>query len=344
MEALNIIWCCLGIILFLLLIFNILYDIFYRTEPITVYTSKKKDIDKKKQKDIDTLDSEDLFDMGIAGMDEYIEIINNKVLAIRTLDQKTIDSLGVRPPKGILLHGEPGNGKTILASSIGKILNCEKPIIVSGPQILSKWIGESESNIRQLFDGAKNDPNSLHLIIFDEFDSIGGARNSEGDVYGTKNNIVNQLLAMMDGPEALDNIIVIAITNRIDSLDTALLRAGRFEVHIEVKKPKLQQRYDILIAKTNKLSNNGFLDKNVDFEELARLTENYSGADLEGLINRTVGDLIYTKIENKKKNNNLNEKITQEDFIKNLKIPEVSKKKTENNMLLELLKNNPLVF
>jgi len=258
-------------------------------------------------------------------MEEYIERVNREVLSTRTIDPKISKQLGIRPIKGVLLHGPPGVGKTLIAVQIGKSLNTEPPIIISGPSLISKWIGESEKNIRDIFAKARSDQlkgkKNLHLVIFDEFDSI-GIRRSENDIHGTYNNIVNQLLSMMDGPEALNNIIIIAITNRIDTLDEALLRPGRFEVHVEIKMPNLNQRRKIIEVKTNKLLKNGFLDYDFDIEEITNLTANYSGADIEGLVNKVVSDMIYEKL-----NNNLPGIISQNDFLKYIveKKPPISK-------------------
>ena len=341
MDLVQVLYIILIIITIIYVFIVIYYMFYYRDVERIEIKNEIRDLPKEKvNKDIKMIKNEDLNTSGIAGMEEYLEIINKKVLASRTLSKEVSDQLGVRPVKGILIYGKPGNGKTMIATAIGKYLNSEEPIIVSGPSLITKWIGDSEKNVRDLFEPAKNDQNSgsknLHLIIFDEFDSIGRKRNSE-DIYGTYNNIVNQLLTMMDGPEALNNILVVAITNRKEDLDPALLRPGRFEVHIEVKEPDMNQRLKILNIKTKKLQENDYLSDDVNLSEIAFLTENYSGADIEGLVNGVVNDMIYYKI-----NNQVDKKITQNDFISNLKV--ISKDVPINKSIIEKLISNANVF
>lgn len=317
MSATKIIIDILYILFLIIFIIYIIYIIFYFSKDTpSIEINNTRIVNNNNKEPLKSLDSSDFYESGIGGMDEYLEKINREVLALRTMDPVIAEKLGVRPIKGILIYGGPGLGKTLIATEIGKVLNTEPPIIISGPSLISKWIGESEKNVRDIFRKAREDQEAgrknLHLVIFDEFDSIGVRRNNE-DLYGTYNNIVNQLLTMMDGPEALNNILVIAITNRKDSLDDALLRPGRFEVHIEVKPPNELQRRQILEVKTNKLRRNGFLEDEVNLDELALLTENYSGADIEGLINKVVSEMIHDKI-----NKGQPGIISQDDFLNHI--------------------------
>jgi vesicle-fusing ATPase len=139
--------------------------------------------------------------------------------------------LGIPHVKGILLFGPPGTGKTLIARQIGKLLNGREPKVVNGPEVLSKFVGETEKNIRDLFADAeaeqksRGDESELHIIIFDELDAICKARGSTRDGTGVHDSIVNQLLTKIDGVEALNNILLIGMTNRKDLLDEALLRA-----------------------------------------------------------------------------------------------------------------------
>merc|ERR1712012_690770 len=157
--------------------------------------------------------------------------------------------------------------------------------------ILDKYVGESEANIRRLFEEAEEEekrlgPNSgLHIIIFDEIDAICKARGSSGgESSGVNDTVVNQLLSKIDGVDQLNNILVIGMTNRRDVMDDALLRPGRLEVQIEIGLPKEGGRVQILNIHTRKMKANGKLNSDVDLAELAKLTKNFSGAEIEGLV------------------------------------------------------------
>lgn len=318
------------IILTILVILLIGYLVEYFQKP------KIEDVslnDKKKIKNTgkNLVKTTDLNSQGIGGMQHHFDLIHKKVLAIRQLDKKIADNLGVRPVKGIILYGPPGTGKTLMAVTISKMLNCEEPVIVSGPSVLNSYIGETEKNVRNLFKNAISDEkygfNNLHVIILDEFDSIGGRRSEKGDTYGVRANIVNTFLSMMDGPIALNNILLIGITNRLETIDEALLRPGRFELQLEIGLPTKEQRLEILKVKTKKLSENDYLDPYISLEELADKTEGYSGADIEGLINAVVSELICEKINKNVKNCY----VTTEDFTQHI-VPKnisVTKKKED---------------
>jgi vesicle-fusing ATPase len=146
--------------------------------------------------------------------------------------------------KGILLYGPPGTGKTLIARQIGKMLNAREPKIINGPEVLNKFVGQSEENIRKLFEDAekeykeKGDESGLHIIIFDELDAVCKQRGSgSGGGTGVGDSVVNQLLSKLDGVNQLNNILLIGMTNRMDMIDEALLRAGRLEVHLEIGLP-----------------------------------------------------------------------------------------------------------
>lgn len=229
-------------------------------------------------------------DMGIGGLDNEFTSIFRRAFASRIFPPALVEKLGIQHVKGMLLYGPPGTGKTLIARQIGKMLNAKEPKIVNGPEILSKYVGSSEENIRNLFKDAeaeykqKGDASSLHIIIFDELDSIFKQRGSRGDGTGVADNVVNQLLAKMDGVDQLNNILVIGMTNRRDLIDEALLRPGRFEVQVEIYLPDEEGRHQILGIKTKKMRDNGALASDVDLHKLAKLTKNFSGAELEGLV------------------------------------------------------------
>ncbi|KAG2013221.1 vesicular-fusion protein sec18 [Coprinopsis cinerea AmutBmut pab1-1] len=229
-------------------------------------------------------------DMGIGGLDTEFGDIFRRAFASRVFPPGLVEKLGIQHVKGIILHGPPGTGKTLIARQIGKMLNAREPKIVNGPEILSKYVGASEENIRKLFADAekeykeKGDESGLHIIIFDELDAIFKQRGSRNDSTGVGDTVVNQLLSKMDGVDQLNNILIIGMTNRIDMIDEALLRPGRLEVHMEISLPDEKGRHQILSIHTSKMRQNGVLDDDVDLYELAALTKNFSGAEISGLI------------------------------------------------------------
>ncbi|KAJ4455165.1 putative Vesicle-fusing ATPase [Paratrimastix pyriformis] len=174
--------------------------------------------------------------MGIGGLDNEFATILRRAFASRYYPAELVARMGIKHVRGILLYGPPGTGKTLLARQIGKMLNSHEPKVVSGPEILNKFVGESERNMRELFADAeaeykeKGDDSDLHLVIFDEIDAICKSRGSYSGGTGVGDSVVNQLLAKMDGVESLNNILVIGMTNRKDLIDDALLRPGRLEV------------------------------------------------------------------------------------------------------------------
>ncbi len=190
---------------------------------------------------------------------------------------EVFESMGIRPPKGILLFGPPGVGKTLLAKAAATESGANF-IAVRGPEILSKWVGESEKAIREIFRRARQVAPAI--IFFDEIDAIAPARGMRHDTSGVTDRIVNQLLTEMDGIVPLQNVVVIAATNRPDILDPALLRPGRFDKIIYVPPPDKQARLEILRIHTRHTP----LAEDVDLEYIASVTEGYSGADLEALV------------------------------------------------------------
>jgi vesicle-fusing ATPase len=154
-------------------------------------------------------------EMGIGGLDDKFSAIFRRAFASRIFPHDVVAQLGMKHCRGILLHGPPGTGKTLMARQIAKMLNCREPKIVNGPQIFNKYIGESESNIRNLFVDAEEEekrmgPNSgLHIIIFDEIDAICKTRGSSTNNINDQDTVVNQLLSKIDGMNQLNNIIII---------------------------------------------------------------------------------------------------------------------------------------
>ncbi|CAK5262535.1 unnamed protein product [Mycena citricolor] len=229
-------------------------------------------------------------DMGIGGLDTEFNEIFRRAFASRVFPPGLVEKLGITHVKGLLLYGPPGTGKTLIARQIGKMLNAREPKIVNGPEILSKFVGASEENIRKLFEDAekeykaKGDESELHIIIFDELDAIFKQRGSTNNGTGVGDTVVNQLLSKMDGVDALNNILIIGMTNRKDMIDEALLRPGRLEVHMEISLPDEHGRLQILTIHTAKMRTNRVMDDDVDLPELASMTKNFSGAEINGLV------------------------------------------------------------
>ncbi|RWS18658.1 vesicle-fusing ATPase 2-like protein, partial [Leptotrombidium deliense] len=190
----------------------------------------------------------------------------------------------------ILLYGVPGTGKSLIASKLKDMVNTSKTKIVNGPEILSKFVGQSEENIRHLFADAekekeeKGSKSGLHLIIFDEIDAICRQRGSSSGSGYVYDGIVNQLLCKFDGVEKLDNILIIGTTNRIDLIDEALLRAGRFDIKIEVPLPNYEGRKQIFEIHTKKYKESGKLGEDVDLDYLVSKARNYSGAEIKDVV------------------------------------------------------------
>jgi len=184
--------------------------------------------------------------------------------------------LGIKPPRGILLFGPPGTGKTLLAKAVATESGANF-IAIRGPEILSKWVGESERAIREIFRKARQ--YSPVVVFFDEIDAIAAVRGSDvGSRVGER--IVSQLLTEIDGVSDLSDVVVIAATNRPDMIDPALLRPGRLEKVIYVPPPDEAGRLEILRIHTRNVP----LAEDVDLAELARRTEGYTGADLAALV------------------------------------------------------------
>jgi len=184
--------------------------------------------------------------------------------------------MGIKPPRGILLYGPPGCGKTLLARAVATEGEANF-ISVKGPEIFSKWVGESEKAIREVFRKARTAAPAI--IFFDELDSIVPRRGLGYSDSGASERVISQLLTELDGIEALQNVVVIAATNRPDILDPAVLRPGRFDRLIYVPAPDFKALKEIFKIHTRDMP----LSKDVDMDQLTRMAAGYSGADVEAL-------------------------------------------------------------
>ena len=195
------------------------------------------------------------------------------------------EGLGYRMPKGILLHGPSGTGKTLLAKAVATESEVNF-ISVRGPELLSKWVGESERGIREIFRRARQQ--SPCIIFFDEIDSIAPIRGAGDDTKVTE-RVVSQLLTELDGMENLQGVAVLAATNRVDIIDPAMLRPGRFDKIIQVPLPDRGGRRDILDINTTKLTTGD----DVDLDKLSEVTEGMSGADTASVVNAAISLVIH---------------------------------------------------
>ena len=184
--------------------------------------------------------------------------------------------MGIKPPRGIFLYGPPGTGKTLLAKAVANESEANF-ISVKGPEIFSKWVGESEKAIRETFRKARQA--APCIVFFDEIDAIAPRRGMDAGSHVTE-TVVNQLLSEMDGLEELKEVVVIAATNRPDMVDSALLRPGRFDKLILIPAPDLETRKKILEVHTKRVP----IAKDIDLDKLAKATESYSGADIEAVV------------------------------------------------------------
>ncbi|MGB8454946.1 MAG: CDC48 family AAA ATPase [Anaerocolumna sp.] len=219
----------------------------------------------------------------IGGLEDIKEKITKSIVWPQ-LYKDTYDYFGCKPPKGILFYGAPGTGKTLFAKAIASLNNANF-ISVKGPELLSKWIGESEKGLRDIFKKAKQA--APCIIFFDEIDSLVPVRGRNSDS-NTTERIICQMLTEIDGIEELNGVVIIGATNRRDIVDPALLRPGRFEMLLEFKAPDIIGRAQIF-----KIYLEGKpLAEDVDLFELARMTENRTGADIMEICQRAALDAL----------------------------------------------------
>ncbi|MFB6236629.1 MAG: AAA family ATPase, partial [Halopenitus sp.] len=189
---------------------------------------------------------------------------------------EVFETLDMEAAKGVLMYGPPGTGKTLLAKAVAN--ESESNFIsIKGPELLNKYVGESEKGVREIFEKARS--NAPTVVFFDEIDAIATERGQNTGDSGVSERVVSQLLTELDGLESLEDVVVIATTNRPDLIDSALLRPGRLDRHIHVPVPDEEARRKILEVHTREKP----LADDVDIDELARRTTNYVGADIEAL-------------------------------------------------------------
>jgi len=215
---------------------------------------------------------------------------------------KLFETMGIKPPKGILLYGPPGCGKTLLAKAVATESEANF-ISIKGPEVFSKWVGESERAIREIFRKARMAAPAV--VFFDEIDALVPPRGARFGDSGVSERVISQLLTELDGIETLENVVVLAATNRPDMVDPAVLRPGRFDRLIYVPPPDEKTRLQIFKIHTRKMP----LDEDVSLEKLAALTEGYTGADIAAICREAAMNAI-------RRNPETGGKVKMEDFRK----------------------------
>ncbi|TBU00623.1 AAA ATPase [Hamiltosporidium magnivora] len=218
---------------------------------------------------------------------------------------------GMNPSKGVLFYGPPGCGKTLLAKAIAS--ECQANFIsIKGPELLTMWVGESEANVRDIFDKAR--AAAPCVIFFDELDSIAKSRSTNAGDSGVTDRVLNMLLSEMDGVNQKKNVFIIGATNRPDQIDSALMRPGRLDQLIYIPLPDLKSRESILKATLNKTP----LNSDVNLSDIATRTEKFSGADLTEICQRScklaIRECIEYEIKESKKRKELGENAIDVEF------------------------------
>ena len=233
----------------------------------------------------------------VGGLEDIKETLSDNLISAMREPTK-FTKMGIKPPKGALIYGPPGCGKTMIARALATESGANM-ILVKGPELLSKWVGESEKGIREIFRKAK--ASSPCVVIFDELDSLVRSKSGEG---GVSETVLSQLLTEIE--EGISSrVVVVGITNRPDVLDNSLLRTGRLDLVLYVPPPDEKGRLEIIKILTSKMP----LDKDVKIQEIAVATQNYSGADLAALCR----EAAIQAMRNKSK------KISNKDFANSLK-------------------------
>ncbi|MHA1273241.1 MAG: CDC48 family AAA ATPase [Promethearchaeota archaeon] len=244
-----------------------------KAEAVRIHLKTKIILSEKSHKELEELERSRVTYEDIGGLEEEIQKIREMIeLPIR--HPELFKRIGIEPPKGVLLHGPPGTGKTLLARAVAYETDAHF-LTISGPEIMSKFYGQSEENLRRVFNEAKE--HSPAIIFIDELDSIAPKR---GEITGeVERRVVAQLLSLMDGLEGRGEIIVIGATNRVNDIDPALRRPGRFDREIEIGVPDTDGRYEILLIHTRGMP----LHSDVDLRLIAEKTHGFVGADIEAL-------------------------------------------------------------
>ena len=253
----------------------------------------------------------------VGGLDELKEELQ-EAIEWPLKHKEAFEYAHVKPPKGVLLYGPPGTGKTLIAKAVAKTTESNF-ISIKGPELLSKWVGESEKGVREIFRKARQV--APCIIFLDEVDSLVPRRGSGNSDSHVTENIVSQILTEIDGLEELNNVLIIGATNRLDIVDPALLRPGRFDRVIEVPNPNIKGIEMIFKIHTKDKP----LSEDVNLKTISELSKGFSGAEIEEVCNRASLCGVKRFVQNKDKLVKTI-KITQKDFEKSIK--EIKKVKT----------------
>jgi transitional endoplasmic reticulum ATPase len=241
----------------------------------------------------------------IGGLKEEIERVR-EIIEIPMNHPEVFKKLGITPPKGVLLYGPPGTGKTLLAKAVANETDSNF-LVINGPELMSKFYGQSEENLRKIFEQAKE--NAPSIVFIDEIDSLAPKR---GEVTGeVEKRLVSQLLTIMDGLDPRGDIVVIAATNRPEDVDEALRRPGRFDREIEIGMPNKYGRKEILQVHTRSMPL-----ENVDLDHYADITHGYTGADITALCREAGMNALRRIVPDLKKS----DEVLSQEIIENLQV------------------------
>jgi transitional endoplasmic reticulum ATPase len=251
----------------------IVTDYYPRADAVKITSETQIELSEKSHKELVELERARVTYEDIGGLSDEIQKVR-EMIELPIKHPELFKRIGIEPPKGVLLHGPPGTGKTLLARAVAHETDANF-ITISGPEIMSKFYGQSEENLRKIFKEAKE--NAPSIIFIDELDSIAPKR---AEVTGeVERRVVAQLLSLMDGLKARGEIIVIGATNRVNDVDNALRRPGRFDREVELGVPDTDGRHEILLIHTRGMP----LADDVDLKEIANRTHGFVGADIEAL-------------------------------------------------------------